>query len=849
MKYKQFFATLGIGDSMKVHKLARLLQVLYETASQLDGHLVSVGAALHVAVSRMIEPDNPLAPSQLRWIRVIDRLNVFCDSDEHACRAVNIGMAYAYRHKELDALTAANAFRLSDVHLSAGRGRGTTAGGAMPSRAPGAGASVAGSDCAPSGIPAACPSVGIAAQPYVDDGPTIDRLLDQNDAMVVPLGGLVVRRPVAGSGENEEGDAGPLVVGTRPRDPKSADRWGAAVAADSELNLDNGGIVIARGAPAQPRGVGGPAGSHPNGVAAAHVAKSADQAASVGQSAGPGQAREARHAAGNGQVLAVNPIEGAAAAVVAKEQPIVHPSPEAVACVTTVLEGLAIRADVRDELDELVVDSLLCLVRLHGGMTASFSAGIAPATVELAWVGVRNFLHRWWPIWEADAAGDVRLAPPRTVSFLSHPGRRVRVSRWALEVDISSINEAIARLEVPSSRYFKKDTLPSSSCVVRVGPNTRPSICTSVATLLLVATKEAEFCAIVAQLSTLGRAPVSKDASMMGATCHDFESAGLADPDARGGMPIAPRVDRPGASASEKNATSETSLMDAEEEQGQQHPVGLAPMEEIEGFQKEMELLLQKEVAAEGVVSRAVRLAKRRSARPHREQEGSSVRPAADPSASVQRFQPRPTPKPLPPSIEKLQPQSTSKGQRTGDGASEAHLGPDPLSLLHMCPPRRSHLLVGGDRAQTSEPEAPAGNGQDHECRTDSTGVVGATGLATSTMALSTDGPPRAATLNQAPLPYKDASTAADVGMERISADVDLFTPPPTFQGYLAEGGGESVDGGSHPSSSDDEPSCGWRGSQVLALPTHGISAPLPRSTPPDTSTPPGHPPTADEGS
>lgn len=123
-EYERFFQTLGVDDPAKVEALARLLQVFCKVASQLESHLAPVGASLHAAVSRMCEGDNPLAPPQHRWIRVIDRMGFFSDTDEHACRVVNIGLSNAYRHKELDALTAGNALRLGDLCLSVSGGSG-----------------------------------------------------------------------------------------------------------------------------------------------------------------------------------------------------------------------------------------------------------------------------------------------------------------------------------------------------------------------------------------------------------------------------------------------------------------------------------------------------------------------------------------------------------------------------------------------------------------------------------------------------------------------------------------------------------------------------------------------------
>lgn len=98
-------------------------------AADLEKHLAPVGASLHSAASRMVGSDNPRAPPQHRWIRVVDRLEFFGDSDDHASRLVNVGfsyayrlvnvgLSYAYRHQELQLVTSANAVRLKDLRLS-----------------------------------------------------------------------------------------------------------------------------------------------------------------------------------------------------------------------------------------------------------------------------------------------------------------------------------------------------------------------------------------------------------------------------------------------------------------------------------------------------------------------------------------------------------------------------------------------------------------------------------------------------------------------------------------------------------------------------------------------------------
>lgn len=96
-----------------------------------------------------------------------------------------------------------------------------------------------------------------------------------------------------------------------------------------------------------------------------------------------------------------------------------------------------------------------------------------------------------------------------------------------MNVSIVAINGVIRRFEIKSARYFNKDELPSVVTISRVCPNVRAPIIVSVATLLLVASHEDQFSAVLSELSALGRAPEPKDAAVVAATCHDFETEGL----------------------------------------------------------------------------------------------------------------------------------------------------------------------------------------------------------------------------------------------------------------------------------------------------------------------------------
>lgn len=695
--YTRFFMSLGVGDVSKDNKLAGLLQLLHDTASQLDGHLAPVGASMHVAVSRMCEADNPLSPAQLRWIRVMDRLGFFCDTDDHACRTVNIGMLYAYGHQEFGALPAADALRISDLRLSAALGRNKDAGGASPSQVAGAAGATAAEHA--SEAAAAPPQDGPgAAHADARGGESADGRDGPLASIVVPLGGWDVPRPDIDNGVNAARVDMPHADCDDSILLPVEDQAAVAVGVGNELDHDDGSIVIARHAPPDNRTAVGLSQTPSGGAAASKAAADTNASDAV--------ARETR------SVVQINE----APIVAFTEQPTIKSSQDAVKCVKAVLEGMASRTDVRDVLEKLVVDSLLCLARVHGSRVADFLAGVIPANVELASVGARSLLHRWWPVWEADAAGvkvKLLLAPPGTVSFLSHPGRRVRGKRWALQVDMWSANDTIQKLNLASSRYFKKENLISCTTVVRVGPNIRPSICASVTTLLSVATMQEELCPVVKLLFTLGRAPLSADASKLGDTCHDFETAGLADRDAAlpgRGASLAPLVDG-SVAALDARATSYAAEMDDDEEEP--HPALLVATRELERSEKEMEMLLEDEKAEEAVACRATRTAVRRLTRPDAERRASS-RPPADPS--LLHLKPVGLTIDAPPSRvpsamrTSKREESPSKRRRAAGlpvGGHGGAPGPNPLSLLYLCPPRRP-LALPAELKDPNRPGAPS---------------------------------------------------------------------------------------------------------------------------------------------
>lgn len=351
-EYERVFQTLGVDDPAKVQTLARLLQVFCEVASQLDSYLAPVGASLHAAVSRMCEGDNPLAPPQHRWIRVIDRLGFFRDTDEHTCRVVNIGLSNAYRHKELEALTAANALRLCDLRLSTSGGGGdggtplsqrcVPPGGVVVPRPVGLGGTNSPARVAQSRSASDATVVGGASvrDPSADDGSSI-----------LPPGGLVVKRPgTVGGTKSVKNAGGVLSDGDMAQVDRETVAKDPAPDGDEDALLQDGGIVVARRAPLPDL----PAGQ--DGVG----------------SSGAGNMKKTG---------AVVELDGEFVTVISSTQPVVTHTDAAVKCVTSVLDSLASRDDVHRVLDQLVCESLLSLRRLHGGSVANYSAGVVSANL------------------------------------------------------------------------------------------------------------------------------------------------------------------------------------------------------------------------------------------------------------------------------------------------------------------------------------------------------------------------------------------------------------------------------------------------------------------------------------
>lgn len=210
-QYVRSFQALGVNDRPKVQALARLLEGFYEVAGP-----------------------------QHRWIRVIDRLEVFGDSDDHASRLVNVGLSYDYRHEDLDVLKSSNAVHPKDSCASAEDRPhpGNSAaplqqpptGGVVVARRPGPSGSVGGVP-GPGGEGAACEG---GAQLAFSPGTA-----DDGAGVAVPPGGLVISTRGSGPGPRDN---------KREREAATVQQAGGAPGgvsqASTDVRVQDGGVIV-----------------------------------------------------------------------------------------------------------------------------------------------------------------------------------------------------------------------------------------------------------------------------------------------------------------------------------------------------------------------------------------------------------------------------------------------------------------------------------------------------------------------------------------------------------------------------------------------------------------------------
>jgi len=470
--YIQFFVDLGIEDDHKDVFLAGLLRNYHIAAAKLDKHLAGYSAAVHAAVSRLAPATGAHDAPEHLWIRVHDRLGFFHDEDRHAQRVVNVGMAFAYRHLEMNALAATNAQVLVDL--------GNT-----------------GDD------PEALVNVVKVPPPTGD--------------FVAP-GGLVIGNP----GKDHADGGGPLPGGGASRNGAGASASAASSGAKGAsrtvvIGGDGGGASTAGGGDVNADEVMVPSATTLAGVLTASgttATTGATPAAYVG------------HEGANLEHPGV--VRIAAATLLRDTQPHVTPIGTALAAVKGVLTSVADREDIDDAVRQLMTDSLLFFARNHSTRRkVASSARGHMETSAASWAGLGDILDRWWAMWEAPPGVRV-MAPDGTTAAIRNSGRSSRKSRWCYSVDMTGVNGVLQSIARRHTRYFKKANLPSVESVERIVEKDALPLTRCVAVMLLMGMMDAEYVRALIQLGSTGRGEHSKNAHISSATCQAFLSSGLA---------------------------------------------------------------------------------------------------------------------------------------------------------------------------------------------------------------------------------------------------------------------------------------------------------------------------------
>jgi len=482
--FMQFYSHLGIEGETQLVFLSTMLRAVFDATSKLDRHLAKYGASLHCAVSRMVVSKNPREAPSHRWIRVLDRLGFFTDGDKHAERIINIGMSFAYRQLEVDALADANAVLLRQAlpSTTVANGEGDSAllpGGAVGSTSNGGKAAAAATD-----LPA-----------------VLDSDLREDEEATLPTGGLVVsadQAPSDGAGGGDRGDGG-------------------------EPPLPLGGMVVSTHADGQLSTTCG----RPSSLGAA--GGGGQSAFDSGRSKAPpehGDGGGEDHDQGDADADDGGVAEPVPSHVVHERQPTVLPPASAVAVVASVIQDVAGRSGGPDVIRKLFDDSILCVART-GPPAPSQRGLVCPTGSKADWAAVTRMCTGWWPQWIATP--DVPTLPPvGTVSRRLFKKPLARTSRWVVMVDMEAINKTLDDISVRSSRFFPKTKLAAAEEIVRINATSAMRLPVVVAAMLLLCTKEDRFAGVLSGLASVGRVDINKAAPLHQASRHEFSSSGLA---------------------------------------------------------------------------------------------------------------------------------------------------------------------------------------------------------------------------------------------------------------------------------------------------------------------------------
>jgi len=479
-EYNLFLQSLGITDREKVSFLSPLLRDLYRTAAKLDKYLEPHGAAFHSAISRLLTTDNPTDVPTHCWIRVVDRLGFFTDHDAHAQRIVNIGLSFAYRHKQVDALAGINALALDQAKSAPAQGlkNDVPHGGVL--LAVGKGADAGGSGARGASADEAVPVGGtvLAARGAPNSATGAGASAGERD------GGATQSPPAGGTVVANHRDLAHL-----PPPAQALRVPGGTGGGIVETLLLAGGSVVAK-----------------HGLTKASPTDQ-DQDDSDGGS---------EDAQGVGLAENVHEI-----------QPTITPTSTAVDCVTFVLRTVRDRKDAIDVLRQLLADSLLCLVRKRRQEGFKFKDKTKNGRPRTEWTDVNDVTDRWWATWVARRDSISCLPEVGTVAAVANPTRRALTSRWCLIVKMDSINEIVKQLRC-QSRYFSKTTLPPTETVVKLVSKKKLRLTVVIACMLVLASKEPGYDDMLKGLASTGRAAKEQPAGLTDATRHEFLAPGLA---------------------------------------------------------------------------------------------------------------------------------------------------------------------------------------------------------------------------------------------------------------------------------------------------------------------------------
>jgi len=528
--YVSFLENLGIFDDKQNVFLASLLRNVFEASFQLDFHLAPHGAALHSAVSRMQVSENPQEAPTHRWIRVVDRLGFFSDNNSHAERVVNVGLAFAYRHLEVDAVAKSNALLLAKAQPTAAH-------------------AVDEDDCPklpPGGTVVASTRAGGTdgsggtggAGDELDELPPIDLPLGQTgeeEEAALPPGGLSFSNlPPLSDGEMANGAGffgGPTTsvggsIATAALIGGDGAAKGAPAEPDQDVPLPHGGSTLTLGGRASSDGR---TVRSSEALAAAgrdvlgHLAPVAEPEDGGALEAGSGGIDE------NEDEAILGASSDAPPHVVYDRQPTVVPTEFAVKTVAAVLKGLQDRLDGMAVLRQLLDDRVLVLgrssprpVRNNG---TPWPGGVKGERAALA---LRT--DGWWPQWRAPQDLPNSYPPVGTVAHTFNRKRASVSSRWVILVDLGGMNDTIKGLFIRSARFFHKDALVAFETVQRLWGKAPMRLPVVVACMLLLATKEEGYGTTLADLAAAGRSSIPKNTPLLSASCHEFKTTAIAAP-------------------------------------------------------------------------------------------------------------------------------------------------------------------------------------------------------------------------------------------------------------------------------------------------------------------------------